>query len=174
MQLVIGQAGDVSLWCEDRGFDENGGQKFWVLNGHWSGVYTRGQVLVEYTKKIMPAKLLWRGYTPFEYDDYNEAMSWLRQLLKKKPHLQPFFEKVNYMKKMTFSDAVETRKVEDHNSRVEALAAAYTNHLVRIAELERKLVKFKEYSVALETAGASVETLSDADYSALYNQQFSL
>lgn len=178
LQLAIGdmQYGNVSLWCVDRGFTSDGGQKFWVINGHWAGVYRHGEVIIDEDGlhgTRFAAKLLWRGITPFADEDYNEAMGWLRDQLRRKPELKQFFEGMKFnMTKLTFDDAVSGIQTEQHNERVTSLATAYSRITDKITALEKQLALANEYKDELATKGATVETLSAEDFSALYNKQF--
>jgi hypothetical protein len=178
LQLAIGDGGDLSLWCVDRGFTPDGGQKFWVINGHWAGVYRRGVVIIDedgHRGRRIPARLLWRGVAPFADEDYNEAMAWMRKQLKRKPELKTFFEGMEFnMTKMTFGDAVEKIEVETHNERVTSLASAYAEANTVIAELTKKLAGATAYREELASKGAAAEELSDEEFSELYNRQFKL
>lgn len=173
LQLAFGHDGKIDLWCEDRGIDENGGQRFWVINGHWDGVYHRGKVFVNYTGGIFPAKLIWRGKTPFKRQDYNEACAWLRSYLRRRPDLKYFFEKMEFSMKKSFKSVVEELDVAGHNERVEALAGAFRSVNESIAGLEKRLAEARAYAVELSEKGETVEALSDEDYSKLYNRHFS-
>lgn len=179
VQLAIGCDGDVSLWCVDRGFTPDGGQKFWVINGHWAGIYRQGQVIIDEdghrNARRISAKLLWRGITPFADEEYNEAMQWLREQLRRKPELKIFFERMQFnMSKMTFADAVTGIETEQHNERVTSLASAYKEAENVIATLTKRLEEAEAYKQELAEKGSSVETLSAEEFGALYNRQFKL
>jgi hypothetical protein len=180
LQLAIGGNKDLSLWCEDRGFTPDGGQKFWVINGHWAGVYRRGIVYVDEdghkNSHTMKAKLLWRGYAPYATEDYNEAMQWLRLHLKKNPSLKSFFEgmEFNMNTKINFADAVQGLETDRHNERVTSLATAYTNVTDTIASLQKRLAEAEAYRTLLSEKGAAIENLSDEEFSELYNTHLRL
>lgn len=53
------------LWCEER---EDG--TFWVINGHW--IYNPAD------PQWPENTVVWKGVAPFEHDEYNEAINWIR------------------------------------------------------------------------------------------------
>ena len=186
LQLAIGENGDISLWCEDRGFTPEGGQKFWVINGHWAGLYYRGRVYIGYDGddsepcaprgRHYPGKLLWRGRSPFRHNDYNEAMAWLRTHLKRQPELETFFGRMEYRmatkEKIKFGDAVKDIDTERHNERVSALATAHAEISNMITKSEKHLIAMREYQAELVEKGEAVEHLTDEEYANLFNRHF--
>ncbi len=80
----------VDLWCENRGLDADGGQRFWVINGLWSGVIKDGWATTDRYGDGWPATEVWRGHVPLSaYQivddgtgrDYNAAIHWIETQL---------------------------------------------------------------------------------------------
>ena len=57
---------DLTLWCVKR----EDGKTYWVINGHW--IYDPAD------PQWPPADLVWKGVAPFEHNEYNAAMNWIR------------------------------------------------------------------------------------------------
>lgn len=93
MQIAIANTdGNVSLWCNVRGINEDGSINFWVINGAWRGRYNNGQVYVEDdTESTFPGMLVWVGeaaglrehsdgkWSKFPNSYYNEAIHWIQE-----------------------------------------------------------------------------------------------
>lgn len=70
------------LWCRDEGPAENGGRRFWVINGAWRGVLKDGIVTIPGRETSWPATEVWSGTVPgFNDADYNEAIGWIASQL---------------------------------------------------------------------------------------------
>ena len=84
MQIAIGNMDmEASLWCEHEGVQEDGGIKFYVINGAWGGILYPDRdelVIIQNGNKSnpVPGKLCWQGKAPFHSSDYNEALDWIR------------------------------------------------------------------------------------------------
>lgn len=85
MQIAIGNMDmEAALWCEHEGVQEDGGIKFYVINGAWGGILypDRDEIIVIHNdgnkSNPVPGKLCWQGKAPFHSFDYNEALDWIR------------------------------------------------------------------------------------------------
>ena len=74
--------------------------------------------------------------------------------------------------KIKFGDAVTIIDTERHNERVSALAAVYTDMTEIIAAAEQRVKDMRAYQDEISSKGEAVETLSDEEYSDLYNRRF--
>lgn len=79
-QIAIGNRGskEVRLWASIEKTDPDGRIHFFVKNGQWAGTFKGGNVYVEETERTYGDNvILWRGSTPFHWEEYNEAISWI-------------------------------------------------------------------------------------------------
>lgn len=83
-QLAIGRDGGVAVWCEHRGYDAEGWEKFFVINGHWHGRIKDGVVRVDGMDNEHPGEVLWRGAVPsaFQKQSYRDAIPWIQEQLR--------------------------------------------------------------------------------------------
>jgi len=128
----LGQNGDLSLWCRNDGVDEVGRTRFWVINGHWLGDWDGKVMCIEYTGDKQPMELMWMGEVPFDDDEYNEAMAFIRETN---------WSKNMTTEKMTFDGVLDTGRTVEHNSNVTNLAAAYKQLDAEVERLKKQLDK---------------------------------
>lgn len=75
----------MGVWCENKGLDENGRVKGYVLNGGWMGSFTPTSCIVEGTDDEISGHIVWIGNVPCEYStDYNEAIDWIVNQVKER------------------------------------------------------------------------------------------
>jgi hypothetical protein len=134
-QFALGQDGRLSLWCRNKGMNPDGGINFWVINGHWDGVWKDGEVYVNATKGLFKAELYWMGTVPFSDSDYNEAMNFIREL-------NWSFKMTT--QKMTLSGIQNEATVVEHNSVLLNLAKLLKNNEEHAERLKREAAQVEE------------------------------
>ena len=148
----LSQNGELSLWCENRGQLPDGSVAFWVINGHWDGTFKDGIVTIGIDGRKQPAQLCWMGSVPFNYEDYNEAMAFIRQL--------------NWSEKMTtapvtLNDVLLENKVVESNSNVMNIAARLKQMDEESSRHEAALEKLREKRNELVAIAEDEDALGD-------------
>jgi hypothetical protein len=91
MQIAIAYANQpdrVALWAHQNRTNKAGTVFFDVINGLWAGsIHKDGSLFVSAYRKRppIPAKIVWRGHTPFSDLDYNAAIAWIESQIATTP-----------------------------------------------------------------------------------------
>lgn len=150
----LGQSGELSLWCRNQGVISDGPYKgfisFWVINGHWTGVYDGTNFYIDDASYSgdrtvsHQCDLMWMGEVPFDDEDYNEAMETIRRL---------GWSKTMTEQKLSLNDVINAQKTAEHNSNM--LNLADTLRMVELAE-----ARLKEFQQVIAESFVEIDLLA--------------
>jgi len=96
MQIAIADhmSSKVSLWAQVQKITEDGAIHFYVINGHWHGIFFDNEVEVKNSPSKddacthIPSAIIWAGHVPNSleyyagysgwYSEYNHEMNWIQ------------------------------------------------------------------------------------------------
>ena len=113
-----------------------------------------GIVTIGIDGRKQPAQLCWMGSVPFNYEDYNEAMAFIRQL--------------NWSEKMTtapvtLNDVLLENKIVERNSNVMNIAARLKEIDKTINQIEERRKKLAEQRETLIRLADNEDALGDTE-----------
>lgn len=84
MQIAIAyhMSSEVVLWAQVQKITEDGAIHFYVINGHWDGIFFDNEVEVKNSPSKdddctrIPSAIIWAGYVPNSLEYYSGSSGW--------------------------------------------------------------------------------------------------